>query len=80
MHNERCDICNKVSSREIETNPGDFSKNPFVPDPGRDFGFICVECKEHVEELSLEFLLGDDPYGWDQAPEPANDNDDDYYS
>lgn len=82
----RCVSCNKVSSQEIETNIGDFSRKVFVPDPVDGKQFICLECREWHDELMFEYEQKDDPYGWEEdgildaidleieLEQPINDN------
>lgn len=53
--NARCSICNKVSSRDIETNLGDFMNKSFVPDPKNSQFYVCVDCKESHESLMLDY-------------------------
>ena len=67
--NTRCVCCNKVSSKEIETDIGDYSKSEFVVDPINPSAFICKECKEWHEDLMMNYHQKDDPYGWDNAIE-----------
>jgi len=64
MSNKRCGICNRVSSRDIETDIGSFTKNAFVADPSDNKHYICSECKEIHEELMLDYELKDGVWGW----------------
>lgn len=59
--NERCYICNKVSSEHIETNPGDCLKKNFIRDPDDNSRSLCTECKEAIEETSRDYYKRD---GW----------------
>lgn len=81
----RCVTCNKVSSEDIETNPGDYKPEEFVPDPVDPLNYICKECKEWHEDLALDYWFKDDPYGWEEdgfldtleleiQSQPSNDN------
>lgn len=67
---ERCFYCNKVSSRDIETNAEEFTKKRFFRDPKLDTRLTCEDCKEVIEELMLDYEKLDDVYGWANA----NDN------
>lgn len=71
---ERCYYCNKVSSRDIETNAEDFTKKRFFRDNDLPVRVVCEECKEVIEDLLLDYEKQDDVYGW----EIANDNKDVY--
>lgn len=66
MNNLRCIICDKVNNKEIETNLGDFiggyagdSGKWFFPDPKNEKDFICIECKEEIDDTMYEFYLYD---------------------
>lgn len=63
-YNTRCSICNHVSSEDIQTELGDFSKGEFVPDPKSSLFYICMPCKEVYEDLMLSYETQDDPYSW----------------
>lgn len=63
-YNTRCSICNHVSSEDIQTELGDFTKGEFVPDPKNELHFICIVCKEVFEEQMLAYEAKDDPYSW----------------
>lgn len=67
---ERCFYCNKVSSKDIETNAEEFTKKRFFRDPQLDTRLTCEDCKEVIEELMLDYEGQDDVYGWSIA----NDN------
>lgn len=51
----RCSICNKVSTPEIETFPGDYKSDFFVEDPKDKNNFICGECREIIDQTNAEF-------------------------
>lgn len=72
--NQRCVTCNKVSSEAIETNPGDFLKKSFVPDPVNPLQNICEECKALHEELLHEYEVQDH---WKKLDLGDEDEDDD---
>jgi len=60
-HNKihRCSICNSVNVSDIETNIGDYHKGmSFVPDRGKRFSDICIECDEVIQEAlgDYEFM------------------------
>ena len=74
--NERCYICNKVSSELIETNPGDFLKKHFAHDPHDENRSICEECLEAHNEAMLAYEAKDDMYSWRTEEVYANDNED----
>lgn len=61
---ERCFYCNKVSSRDIETNAVEFTKARFFRDPDLPTRTACEGCKEVIEELMLDYEKQDDVYGW----------------
>lgn len=63
-YNTRCSICNHVSSEDIQTELGDFTKGEFVPDPKNELHYICIVCKEVFEEQMLAYEAKDDPYSW----------------
>lgn len=67
---ERCYYCNKVSSRDIETNAEDFTKKRFFRDNDLSVRVVCEDCKEVIEDLLLDYEAQDDVYGW----KIANDN------
>lgn len=69
QNNCRCSICNKVSSLDIETDIGDFSKDNFVPDPKNNSHFICTECKGWHEGLMLAYEQEDGHWGWENEEE-----------
>lgn len=79
QENCRCSICNKVSSRGIQTNHGDFSKKAFVADPKDPKFHICMECKETHETSMLDYQRQDElKYGWLYFyPDVGNDNESD---
>jgi hypothetical protein len=73
--NRRCSICNKVSSHDIQTNLGDFTKKSFVPDPKNPMFFICEECKVVHEDQMLDYQKKDDLVaGWLRFWLGDNDN------
>ncbi len=72
--NERCYICNKVSSELIETHPGEYTSKSFLRDPQNHNRSMCVECKEVEEDLKLSYEAKDDPYGWKATYAAHNDN------
>lgn len=67
---ERCWYCNKVSSRDIETDAEGFSKKRFFRDNDIPIRVVCEDCKEIIEDLLLDYEAQDDVYGW----KIANDN------
>lgn len=74
--NCRCSICNKVSSPGIQTNYGEYSKKPFVPDPKDPLYFICMDCKEAHETTMLDYQRQDElKYGWLYFYPDINNND-----
>lgn len=81
MNNKyRCSICNKVSSRDIETNYEETTKHTFVRDPKDKQHFICMDCNLIYQDLMVDYYIQDDPYGWFSDEEEFNleiDNDSD---
>lgn len=66
-HHERCYLCNKVSSQDIETNIGDFTKKKFFRESESSLAHLvlCEECKASIEDQMLDYELEhDDIYGW----------------
>lgn len=75
MLNHRCTICNRVSSKDIQTNACEYKDVPFVPDTYGQ-GFICLDCKQSVESLLLDYEQDDDIWGWEYTiAEDEDDND-----
>lgn len=68
-YNTRCKTCNRVSSKEIETDAFDQYNGKFIYDPVDDNAFICMECSEWHQELMLDFSYKDDPWGWEDSGE-----------
>lgn len=76
----RCSVCNRVSSKDIETNALETYKGNFVPDPINRLHFVCVDCKEVHEELMLDYAHKDGVWGWNGEVEHAVDDGVEYSS
>ncbi len=56
----RCARCNRVSSREIQTYPGQYTRVPFCVDPLNPLQHICYDCKEASDEIIYSREDGDE--------------------
>lgn len=72
--NERCYICNKVSSELIETNAGEALGRNFFRDSQVLTRTICEPCKEAHEELMLEYSYNDNVWNNDHDNDNSKDN------
>ena len=54
MQFHRCSICNKTNNEDVETELGDYTNMPFVPDPNNPQFDICMECFESIREILWE--------------------------
>lgn len=71
----RCYICNKVTSKAIETNAEELCKK-IVRDDHDESRMVCIECKEASDEVLNDFRMEDDYYfGWNRSElKHENDN------
>lgn len=51
----RCGLCNKTDDIDVETEVGDYSDEPYVPDPNNPAFDICVTCFESICDSLFEF-------------------------
>lgn len=51
----RCAICNKTDNPTVETEIGDYTNEPFVPDPDCPDHDICMTCFESIRDSLFEF-------------------------
>lgn len=57
MSNDRCSICNSVSSSEIQSNPEDrvFGSHPMKVDPSDNTRLLCFECQGELSAIRSEW-------------------------
>lgn len=62
MANDRCSVCNAVSSGEIRSNPEDhvYGSHPMRIDPYDDTRLLCFVCQGVLDEVESEWEDEDD--------------------
>lgn len=56
----RCSICDQSITRESVSNISEEKRQKvtdyvYDPDPGNSKGFICIDCQEGIDEVTMEW-------------------------